>query len=82
MNEILNKGLTLHKAGKLKEAELIYKKLLIKEKNNFELLNLLGIISLQQKNFNDAITLINKAIEINSNHQDRKSTRLNSSHRT
>jgi predicted O-linked N-acetylglucosamine transferase (SPINDLY family) len=68
MNEILNKGLTLHKAGKLEDAKLIYEKLLIKDQNNFELINLLGVISLQQKNFNDAITKINKAISINSNH--------------
>ena len=68
MNEILNKGLTLHKAGKLEEAKLIYEKLLTKDQNNFELINLLGVISLQQKNFNDAITQINKAISINSNH--------------
>jgi predicted O-linked N-acetylglucosamine transferase (SPINDLY family) len=68
MNEILNEGLILHKAGKLEEAKLIYEKLLIKDQNNFELINLLGVISLQQKNFTDAITLINKAIGINSNH--------------
>ena len=49
MNEILNKGLILHKAGKLEEAKLIYEKLLIKDQNNFELINLLGVISLQQK---------------------------------
>ncbi len=68
MNEILNKGLTLHKAGKLEDAKLIYEKLLIKDQNNFELINLLGVISLQQKNFNDAITKFNKAISINSKH--------------
>jgi len=68
MNEILNKGLTLHKAGKLEDAKLIYEKLLTEDQNNFQLINLLGVISLQQKNFNDAITQINKAISINSNH--------------
>ena len=68
MNEILNKGLTLHKAGKLEEAKLIYEKLLTKDQNNFELINLLGVISLQQKNFNDAITQINKAISLNPIH--------------
>jgi predicted O-linked N-acetylglucosamine transferase (SPINDLY family) len=68
MNEILNKGLTLHKAGKLEDAKLIYEKLLIKDQNNFELINLLGVISLQQKNFNNAITKFNKAISINSKH--------------
>jgi len=68
MNEILYKGLALHKAGKLEEAKLIYEKLLTIDQNNFELINLLGVISLQQRNFNDAITQINKAISINSNH--------------
>jgi len=68
MNEILDKGLTLHKAGKLEEAKLIYEKLLAKDKNNFQLINLLGVISLQQKNFNDAITQINKAISLNPSH--------------
>ena len=62
MNEILNNGLALHKAGKLEEAKLIYKKLLIKDQNNFELINLLGAISLKQKNFDDAITQFKKAI--------------------
>jgi predicted O-linked N-acetylglucosamine transferase (SPINDLY family) len=68
MNEILDKGLTLHKAGKLEEAKLIYEKLLTKDQNNFQLINLLGVISLQQKNFNDAITQINKAISLNPGH--------------
>ena len=68
MNEILNKGLTLHKAGKLEEAKLIYEQLLIKDQNNFELINLLGVISLQQKNFDDAIKKISKAISINPKH--------------
>ena len=68
MNEILNKGLTLHKAGKLEDAKLIYEKLLTEDQNNFQLINLLGVISLQQKNFNDAITQINKAISLNPSH--------------
>jgi len=68
MNEILNKGLTLHKEGKLEEAKLIYKQLLIKDPNNFELINLLGAISLQLKKYDEAIILFNKAININPNH--------------
>jgi protein O-GlcNAc transferase len=68
MREILNKALTLHKAGNLKEAEAIYKTLLTKNQNNFQLINLLGIISMQQKNYHDAITNFNKAISINPKH--------------
>jgi len=68
MNEILNKGLALHKEGKLEEAKFIYEQLLIKDPNNFELINLLGAISLQLKKYDEAIILFNKAININPNH--------------
>ena len=68
MKEILNKGLALHKTGKLEEARLIYEKLLIKDPNNFQLINLLGAISFQQKKFDDSIIQFNKAINLNSNH--------------
>ena len=68
MNEILNKALTLHKMGNLGEARLIYEQLLKKDQNNFELMNLLGVISLQQKKYDDAVIQISKAISINSNH--------------
>jgi predicted O-linked N-acetylglucosamine transferase (SPINDLY family) len=68
MKEILNKGLALHKTGKLEEARLIYEKLLIKDPNNFQLINLLGAISFQQKKFDDSIIQFKKAINLNSNH--------------
>jgi predicted O-linked N-acetylglucosamine transferase (SPINDLY family) len=68
MNELFNKGLALYRSGKLKEARNIYEKLLEKDSNNFELLNLVGVISLQLKKYDEAIVLIKKAININSRH--------------
>jgi len=68
MTENLDKGLELHKLGKLKEAKKIYNELLKKDPNNFKLINLLGVIYLQLKNYSEAIVLINRAININPNH--------------
>jgi predicted O-linked N-acetylglucosamine transferase (SPINDLY family) len=68
MIEILNKGILLHKAGKLKEAKIIYEKILKKEPNTFEVINLLGVIFLQLKKYDESILLIKKAININPKH--------------
>jgi len=68
MIESLNEGIAFHKSGKLDKAKKIYEKIIKKDPNNFEVINLLGIISLQLKNYNEAIILINKAININPDH--------------
>jgi predicted O-linked N-acetylglucosamine transferase (SPINDLY family) len=68
MTEILSRALDLHKQGKLEEAKKIYNGLLKKDSNNFELLNLLGIVTLQLKNYRKAIIIINRAININPSH--------------
>ena len=68
MTDNLDKALELHKLGKLKEAKKIYNELLKKDPNNFKLINLLGVIYLQLKNYSEAIVLINRAININPNH--------------
>ena len=68
MTEILSRALDLHKQGKLEEAKKIYNGLLKKDSNNFELLNLLGIVALQLKNYRKAIIIINRAININPSH--------------
>jgi predicted O-linked N-acetylglucosamine transferase (SPINDLY family) len=64
----LNQGITLHKSGRFEEAKKIYEEVLKKNPDNFEIINLLGIISLQLQNYDEAIILINKAININPNH--------------
>jgi len=51
MNEDLNKAIALHKKGQLFEAEKIYKNLLRKNNNNVAIMQLLGTIYLQTKNY-------------------------------
>ena len=60
MIESLNKGIALHKAGKLEEAKKIYEEILKKDPNNFDTINLLGVIFLQFKEYDNAITLKQK----------------------
>jgi len=68
MNEILNKAINLHKQGKLEEAKKIYEIIFEKNPNSFEVINLLGVVFLQLKIYDDAILMFRKAIGINSNH--------------
>jgi len=64
----LNEGILLHKSGKFEEAKKIYEEILRLNPINFEVTNLLGIISLQLQKYDEAIILITKAISINPNH--------------
>lgn len=68
MIKSLNKGILLHKAGKLKEAKVIYEKILEKEPDTVEVINLLGVIFLQLKKYDKSILLIKRAININPKH--------------
>jgi len=63
----LNEGLGFHKQGLLAEAKLIYERILVTQPNHFDALHLLGVIALQTKNYQLAIELISKAIQINPN---------------
>src|SRR5687768_7864048 len=60
----LNKAIQYHQAGNLSEAKEYYLKILDLEKNAL-VYNNLAIISIQQGNFNEAIELVKKAIEVN-----------------
>lgn len=68
MIESLNEGVLLHKSGKLEEAKIIYEKILEKNPDTFEVINLLGVIFLQLKKYDQSILLIKKAININPKH--------------
>ena len=60
----LQEGISLHQAGKLQQAELIYQQILQVNPENAEVLNLLGLIAYQVGKYDLAINLINQAIEI------------------
>ena len=57
-----------HKKGNLKLAESLYKKVLKLNSKNFEATFLLGSLSIQKKNYDQAIRFLNKSIEINPRH--------------
>jgi protein O-GlcNAc transferase len=54
-----------HQAGELQQAEVIYRQVLQKQPNNIDALYLLGVMANQIKNYDVAIKLLQKTIEIN-----------------
>lgn len=67
VSELLAVGLTHHQAGRLGEAEAIYRHVLQQQTENAEALHLLGVIAHQCGNHEVAIELIEFAIKINPN---------------
>jgi tetratricopeptide (TPR) repeat protein len=64
-SSLLMKGVTLHQAGRLNEAEAIYQLLLSNNPNDSDALHYLGLISYQRQRYPEAIKLIEAAIKIN-----------------
>jgi Flp pilus assembly protein TadD len=60
--EQLSSALALHQRGQLSEAKAVYEQLLRIDPGHVEALHLLGVIAYQQKQFGQAVTLINRAI--------------------
>ncbi len=68
MNEqLLQSATQLHQAGQLDKAETLYRKVLSQEPNNANALHLLGVISIQRRQFPAAIDSIRKAIALQPN---------------
>ncbi len=62
---LLKKGIALHKQGQIADAQEIYERLIASEPKQFDALNLLGVIAYQSYNYELAVELIGKALEIN-----------------
>src|SRR5260370_41942201 len=56
-----------HQAGRLREAELLYRQILAQQPNHAETLHLLGVLAHQIGRNVDAVELIKRAIAINPN---------------
>jgi protein O-GlcNAc transferase len=65
--KILKNGLSSHQSGKLAQAKAAYEQVLLKHPENFDALNLLGVVAAQTKNPALAVELFVRAIEINPN---------------
>jgi len=59
----LARGLNLQVMGNLRDAESIYKDVLLKDPENVDALRLLAGIAIKAKQFNDAEVLLNRALE-------------------
>ena len=64
---LIDKALQLHKEGKLQEAIKLYSELLDKDKNNSQLLFLLGTALIQIKDFKKGIDYLKKCLSLKSN---------------
>ena len=63
----LKEVLTLFHEGQINKVKDICLKILKKEPNNIDILNLLGAVAFQNKNYSEAVYTFNKIIQINSN---------------
>lgn len=61
VQDLLQRGVTLQRAGNLPQAEAIYRQILAVDPENPEAANLLGLICLQVGRPDDAVTLFNNA---------------------
>ena len=62
--EYFDKAFKLHSAGNVPEAQHFYKKILNENPEDCEVLNLIGLGELQQKNYDKAEEYIKRAISI------------------
>jgi tetratricopeptide (TPR) repeat protein len=64
LSQKLQQGLRKHQDGFIQEAKTIYKEILNIQPMYFHAMHLLGLIATQEKNYQLAVDLISKAIEI------------------
>ncbi len=62
---LLTEALSLHQAGRLPDAERIYRQVLVAQHDNFDCLHLLGVISHQRGNYAQAVQQIDAALKRN-----------------
>jgi len=64
LRALFEQGLAAHAAGRLAEAEKLYRQLLRADPANFAALHRLGFLKAQQRQFDEAISLLNKAMRL------------------
>ena len=65
--DLIQLGFSLHKAGKLEDAEHAYLEALKMDKDNAEIYNLMGVLKLQQNDVISAVHMAETAVEKNPN---------------
>ncbi|CEN56281.1 tetratricopeptide repeat protein [Candidatus Methylopumilus turicensis] len=64
LNEMLMKGYAFHQQGYLKDAQVIYQQILNRQPMHFDALQLAGAIALETKHYEQALSLLSKAIKL------------------
>lgn len=64
MSQAFNNAIQLHRAGKLDQAELVYRQILDETPDHADALHLLGVVCHQRGQFGRAVTLIKKAVAL------------------
>jgi Flp pilus assembly protein TadD len=70
LSDALNTALVHHKAGRVQEAEQLYRQILLVEPNHPEALNYLGVIALQNGNFAFAADCLQRALAVRPNYDE------------
>jgi tetratricopeptide (TPR) repeat protein len=68
VTHLVQGGLVFHKQGKFVEAKALYEKALLIQNNQFDALQLLGVLSAQTNQYIKAVDFLSKALKINPNH--------------
>src|SRR5579872_1745643 len=63
--QLFEQGVAAHRTGKLAQAENLYRQVLRADAGNFPALHMLGYLKAQQEQYDEAITLLNKAVKKN-----------------
>lgn len=63
IDKMLENAIKSHKKGKIKKAKSLYKKVIAFNPHHPDALNLLGVISIQEERYDEAVLLINKALK-------------------
>jgi protein O-GlcNAc transferase len=65
LRQLFEQGLAAHRAGNLVQAEKLYRQMLRADAGSFPALHMLGFLKAQQGQYDEAITLLNKAVKQN-----------------
>jgi protein O-GlcNAc transferase len=65
LRQLFEQGMAAHRAGRLDQAEKFYRQMLRADAASFPALHMLGFLKAQQGKYDDAITLLNKAVRKN-----------------
>jgi protein O-GlcNAc transferase len=65
LRQLFEQGMAAHRAGRLDQAEKLYRQVLRADAASFSALHMLGFLKAQQGKYDDAIALLNKAVRKN-----------------